>query len=69
MDTTPHGNRPRIFYPPADQRGKYHEARKVTDMPACGAPVMLNRDESLSIHWRTGERAHPILCGNCRRSR
>lgn len=58
---------PLIFHPPADQRGKYHRARAVTEVAACGAPVVLDLDPMLAVHHHDGQRLHPICCRRCAR--
>lgn len=64
MDTTA----PTIFYPPADDRGKWHRANRVTDTALCGQPVIVDTSRlGEAITLRPGVEPHPILCRLCQR--
>jgi hypothetical protein len=57
------------FFRPADGKGKYHAAWKVSHVPACGSPATLT-DEAIHATLDTHDGAfvgtvHPLVCARC----
>lgn len=51
-------------YPAADGNGKWHAARTITGVSACGGGTVL-LDTTASPIFATPERAHPMICKRC----
>jgi len=67
MTTT---TKPLCFYPPASGRGKWHVARAVGNVAACGGAVLLDTTSGKRIQLDGGTEAatvHPICCRRCLR--
>lgn len=54
-----------IVHPPADGRGKYHDA-SLAETARCGAPVVLDMDPMQTIHVAPDDHdPHPLVCRRC----
>lgn len=55
------------FYAPADMRGKWHAAWKITHTPVCGAPAELGQNAIRTEQGQQSDKVHPLVCRRCLR--
>lgn len=55
------------FFAPADMKGKWHAAWKISRTPVCGSAVTLGSEAIRTAQGQESNKAHPILCRRCLR--
>jgi hypothetical protein len=69
-DAPRHVTRPVRFFPPSDAKGKWHAARRVSEVAVCGSPAPLATGLGEWIAPSVGDAwtaVHPIVCRTCLR--
>jgi hypothetical protein len=53
------------FFAPADMKGKWHAAWKITHTPVCGAAVDLGAEVIHATQGQPSNKIHPFACKRC----
>lgn len=60
-------SRQMAFFAPADMKGKWHAAWKITHTPVCGSTAELGADAIRTAQGEASNKVHPLVCKRCLR--
>jgi hypothetical protein len=55
------------FYAPADMKGKWHAAWKISHTPVCGTATPLGAEAIHTAQGQQSNKVHPFVCRRCLR--